>query len=328
MEEQELLVHNINALSDSIRRKNRALRSDISERDAFLETTFKPVVEPLKEISQKLTRSDENKENINPLIKNKVDDIMNDSTDAMNSEYEEETSDDVSNLEVEEEEEDEEKHEASESNSDKQNEKEVGGTSQPSSASRISMLSQDIGYKGELTKKYVLKMLHSTLPKRNYHVYGARLTDEGLMIGNSLIRIDNADNLTIKNKTFKGTPGLFELLFTKEPQGYTRKDLESFKTICKVTNAHKKGYDAASPVYRNKSIKYKNLIMKLFPPTKSGRGMDMKNSYNTNVIYYNDVNKLVNRMRLLYEAKEAGHTGVDNEIIALSSELRGRGYIM
>ncbi len=53
----------------------------------------------------------------------------------------------------------------------------------------------------------------------------------------------------------------------------------------------------------------------------------MKNLYETNIIYYNNVNKLVDRLRLLWESKQAGHSGLDNEIVAVTDELRKRGYI-
>lgn len=153
------------------------------------------------------------------------------------------------------------------------------------------------------------------------------------MIGNSKIIIDEHDNLNIGDKLYTGTPGLFELIFTNDPKQYTKKDLQNFKDILIMTNAHKKNYMSSLPIHKNTSVKYKSIIGKLFQshtystPSLSGRGLKMKNTNETNVIYYNNINKLINRMRLLYEAKEAGHTGVDNELVALIEELRSRGYI-
>ncbi|WP_143457381.1 hypothetical protein, partial [Klebsiella pneumoniae] len=112
-------------------------------------------------------------------------------------------------------------------------------------------------------------------------------------------------------------------MFKPTPEKYTHRDLNNFKRILELTSAHKKNYSKTSPVYRNKSNKYFQVISKLYPP-KRGKGMTMKNAYDTNVIYYNDVNKLVDRMRLLYEARQAGHTGVKNEMVALEQELRRR----
>lgn len=316
MEKQERLTKQIKELSDSIKRKTQALKSDISEQEAYLESTFKPVVGPLQEISKKLTASDIEREELLPKAKS-------------NYVKEEEEDDDEEGEEEEIESENEELSEGMETEAET-------SLLQPHTPSRLSLIGRDIREKGLLTRKYVLKMLHSSAPKRKYHVFGARLEDEGLMIGNSKLTIDESDNLQIDNKMFKGTPGLFELIFTSDPKKYTTKDLQTYKNILLATNAHKKNYMESLPVHKNTSIKYKKIVSKLFPTRKysltssspMGQGLKMRSAYDTNIIYYNDVNKLVNRMRLLYEAKEAGHSGVDNEIIALTDELRKSGYIL
>lgn len=312
MEKQEMLTKQIKELSDSIRKKTRALKSDISERDAFLETTFKPVVGPLKEISKKLLAPELDNVQIMPKVQQG---------------------------EIKEEEEEEEQESETESDNtfsdsiETMPETEIS-LGEPYTPSRLSLIGRDIRDKGLLTRKYVLKMLHSSAPKRKFHVFGARLDDEGLMIGNSKLTIDEFDNLHINDKLYAGTPGLFELIFTNDPKHYTKKDLQTFKEILILTNAHKKNYISSLPLHKNTSIKYKSVISKLFQtrthstPSQSGQGLKLKNVNNTNVIYYNNINKLIKRMRLLYEAKEAGHTGVDNELIALIEELRSRGYIM
>ncbi|WP_185964903.1 hypothetical protein, partial [Klebsiella pneumoniae] len=195
-------------------------------------------------------------------------------------------------------------------------------------ASNLSLLGRDIASKGVLTRKYVMKMLQSQPSNRKYHTYGARLEKDGLKIGNSDLVIDDADELTVRGRKFKGTPGLLELIFKSNPEKYHLRDLNTFKRILEMTNAHKKNYSKTSPVHRNSSNKYVKVISKLFPSNRAkGKGMAIKDAYDTNVIYYNDINKLVERMRLLYEAKQAGHTGVNNEMVALKQELRQRRYI-
>lgn len=301
MDEQEKLTKQIKELSDSIKKKTQALKTNISEREAFLESTFKPVVGPLKEISKKLTTPEIENEEIMPKIKSDetIMDQQIESDSDMSDSMETETS-----------------------------------LIEPYTPSRLSLVGRDIRQKGLLTRKYVVKMLHSTVPKRKYHVFGARLDDEeGLVIGNSKVSIDESDNLLINNNLFKGTPGLFELLFTTDPKKYTSNDLQIYKQILLLTNAHKKNYMNDLPIHQNTSVKYKKIISKLFPQkttsisSPSGKGLNLKSAYDTNIVYYNDVNKLVNRLRLLYEAKEAGHTGVDSEIKALTKELQTNGYI-
>lgn len=95
--------------------------------------------------------------------------------------------------------------------------------------SEISKLGMDIVSKGELGRKYLLKMLHSAHNNRKYHVYGARLEGNGLMIGNNKLDIDEFDNILVGNKKYKGTPGLFELIFKNKPEKYNNRDLVCLK---------------------------------------------------------------------------------------------------
>lgn len=342
MANQEKLLKEIKLLSDSIRQKNRALKLGIAEREKFLETTFKPITDPLKKITQNVEKPFEG-DVITPISK-----------------YEEESQDEdggyqqlpTTEGESEDMEETEEASKEMEEYSTAEEEEEE--STHPSNLSKLGI---DIVSKGTLGRKYLLKMLHSTTANRNYHNYGARVEDDGLMIGDSKLDIDENDHIIIGGKTYKSTPGLFELIFKNKPGKYTKKDLILFKNILEETNAHKKGYLKNKPVHRNRSIKYTSIIANIFPsqvkkksqikrralssaelnvlhkkrrttttPTSSGRGLS-KNLYDTNIIYYKDINKLVDRMRLLYEAKEAGHTGLENEWVALIDELRNRRII-
>ena len=334
MDNQEDLAEKIRFLSDSIRKKSRNLKLGIQEKERYLESTFKPVINPIKEISKKLDIQPKNN-GLNTLLQNDNNHVKEEEISFANNDDKDDVDD----------------NDNSSSNSltdgdiseDNYTENEnIEGESEPNdvdeepaqeiaenSISNVSALASDIGQKGILTRKYIMKMLEGKHPVRNCHVYGARVENKKIMIGNSVLSTNDNDNLTIKGKTYSGTPGLFELFFKTVPTKYTSKDLADFKKIIKATNAHRKGYTSLAPIYRNRSKKYEKIIVKLFPPrsSKSGRGLSMKNAYDTNIIYYNDINKLVDRMRLLHEAKQAGHTGLDNEIIALTQELRNRGYI-
>lgn len=44
-------------------------------------------------------------------------------------------------------------------------------------------------------------------------------------------------------------------------------------------------------------------------------------------IYWDDVNELVNRLRVLVSSKNAGHTSHDNEILSILEELREANII-
>jgi hypothetical protein len=357
---QEKLLKQIKSLSDSIRRKSRSLKLGISEREHMLESTFKPVTEPLKQLVKSIGKPATQLDGdvILPISKYERDDETETSEYPQDSE---ESEDGEKSEESEEEREEGVKPE--EELEEVLREKESGDLGKSEeyedlaiNPSNLSKLGTDIMFKGPLGRQYLLKMLHSSQANRKYHTYGARIDENGLMIGDNKIDVDKDDNILIGDNKYKGTKGLFELIFKNNPSKYTKKDLNLFKTILENTNAHRKGYSKNSPVHRNRSIKYESIISILFPsqqakaqikrralssaeinilhkkrkttePTSSGKGL-MKNLYKTNIIYYNDINQLVDRMRLLHEAREAGQTGLDNEWVALIDELRTRGVIV
>jgi hypothetical protein len=296
-------------------------------RNKYLEETFKPIVDPLNKINDKMTKSNELAQDVEEKDKNIFKQYKTSETDG--SEFESESFSRTSHSVDEEEEE-----EGGGSKTDLEEDKGETDNLEPSeSPTNISILSKEIGQKGPLSRKYILNLLHGAQKSSKYHVYGARLEKDGFRMGDSVLEIDDNDNITVKEQTFKGTAGLFELIFKASPKKYTKKDLNDFKNICIITNSHRKGYSNNTPIHRNRSEKYREVIAKLFSnirgkrPKAKGKGMSMKSVYDTNIIYYNNVNKLVDRMRLIYESIQAGHNGLDNEMIALTEELKGRGYI-
>jgi hypothetical protein len=353
MNNQEKLLKQIKSLSDSIRQKSRALKMGINEREQFLESTFKPVTDPLKKLVQTSKQPTTQFEGDNILPISKYEDMFPKHEETEGSEESEESEDFQVLDRGEGVKEGIKTEESSKEEGSEEEGREEEVTTNPSNLSKLGM---DIKFKGKLGRKYLLKMLHSTQANRNYHKYGARIEDNGLMVGDSELDIDQNDDIIVGGERYKGTTGLFELIFKDKPGKHTKRDLQLFKDILEKTNAHKKGYAKNLPIYRNNSIKYISIISNLFPskirkrqikrralssaeinilhkkrrttdPSTSGKGL-LKNLYKTNIIYYNDVNKLVDRMRLIHEAMEAGHTGLDNEWIALVDELRTRGIIV
>ncbi|KAE9522924.1 hypothetical protein AGLY_016683 [Aphis glycines] len=120
------------------------------------------------------------------------------------------------------------------------------------------------------------------------------------------------------------------LLFLKNPLVYTDNDLKIYKSILIQISAH---LTTGGLKIRNTTCKkYKNIISKLFPTSGGGGGggggggLSMKLQKN-NLVYWDNPNELVNRLRLLLASKSAGNTGVSNEIISIFEELREVGLI-
>lgn len=171
-----------------------------------------------------------------------------------------------------------------------------------------------------LPRKYIQDMYSDDDNKEFDHKYGIRLdTDiEALMIGDSRVNIDGNDIL-VKNRRYRGTQGLYELLFKKDPKHFTEEDITNYRNIVKKTNAHRRHYKSNGQVDGSKLKKYKKIIA----PLVIGKGVFMQASDNKiDYTHWNDVNELIDRLRLLLSSVSAGHTGHINEINSIIEELR------
>ncbi|KAE9530111.1 hypothetical protein AGLY_011573 [Aphis glycines] len=150
--------------------------------------------------------------------------------------------------------------------------------------------------------------------------YGPKINTNGNMyLGKKEIKlVDNT--LTIEDSSYPITPGLGNLIFSKSPKLYTSNDLKTYKSILNKTSAH---LTADGSKIKKGGNKYTDIIQNLFP---SGSGLSVKLQKH-NLVYWNDPNELVDRLRLLLASKAAGNTGVSNEILSIFEELREAGLI-
>lgn len=117
---------------------------------------------------------------------------------------------------------------------------------------------------------------------------------------------------------------------------YIPEDLDNYKKILQLTKAHKEKYGKGQKIIRT-GIKYITIISHLFPPTKTSKprhltvGHGLNKVVNTNssieYVYWDSINQLINRLRLLFSSKLSGNTSVNNEIVSIISELREAGII-
>ena len=59
---------------------------------------------------------------------------------------------------------------------------------------------------------------------------------------------------------YKGTTGLYELLFYKHPKGYTKIDLDNYMDILKRTNVYIRNNDPNEQVQGSTDVKYLTII--------------------------------------------------------------------
>jgi hypothetical protein len=100
--------------------------------------------------------------------------------------------------------------------------------------------------------------------------YGIRRDGKNLMIGNSNVFADEKGDITIGEKRFRSTKGLWELLTSKNVNRdlITNCDQKTYKRILKLTNAHLVGYQPGGDIQISRCSKYTKVISKLFPQTR------------------------------------------------------------
>src|SRR5678816_1193171 len=123
------------------------------------------------------------------------------------------------------------------------------------------------------------------------------------------------------NETYKGTPGLWELMTMKEPNEsiYDDKDLNDYGEILHETNAMSQPNNPNRPKSSG-SDKYKKIVKTIWEAKKgkpsTGEGV---------VVIPQDPNALVKMLSLRIASFQAGNTGVRNEIVGICDELLRQG---
>lgn len=170
--------------------------------------------------------------------------------------------------------------------------------------------------------------------------FGLRTERGKLMLGSKTTYL-NDEELVICGEKYSLTPGLHELLFKKLPDlnEITEYDRQLYKTLLLKTNAHRRDFDPNKPIKSNKGMKYLRIIKPLFKLTKQRTVSDEIFKYGTGLptmkkvkkdvsyVFWDDPNELVERLKLLIASRDAGNTGLDNEIISIIEELQEAGLV-
>lgn len=162
------------------------------------------------------------------------------------------------------------------------------------------------------------------------------------MIGNSEIQFDaptkkiilynqkvneDTNEVTVDEHRFAGTKGLYALLFKSKPnrKDYEPNDMRNYRKILLLSNMSEWKFHPNN--LGSSKEKYFDLILPLLDPDykvqqHKGGTLVSYNEKPIEYVYWNDINELVSRLRLLYASKLAGNTSNDNEIEAIIEELR------
>ena len=326
LNELSVLKNDIKKLRDSIRQKHRELSHDVIDEEEQFKKQFKPITESLKQLKEQ------------PFINIKQEKIIK------NEEEEEEEYDDDSYLSSSDLDTSSNLHHGKDSSI-------LDNTISSREASFREMIDNSFqkAANKSIIDTYIDNFMRSTDKPNSYGVHFNPVINKW-QIGDKVVNFDNKHRVIIvdgKNK-FTLTHGLLELIFKAVPDTtiYKSKDLKNYKNILELTGVH---LDSWGRVKRNTSFKYAQIIKKLFPPkidlpltpippsaSISGMGgvlEDMQiemspEKRRKDYVYWDNPNELCERLELLVNSKQAGHTGHDAEIMSIVEELREIGVII
>jgi hypothetical protein len=259
MAEYSSVLNEIIKAKENIKRKFNLLKNDEADTQSLVEHTFKPLIEPLTEISQKT-------EKYKPKIEKEYSKV-------------------------------------------------------PIEEDSIIENSLSIDQKPNNESKFKNWFESNDRDK----IYGpSKIIDrDHILLGNKEIQLNEENILRFDDHSYTLTSGLEQLLFSKNPKLYTHQDLKSYKQILIQTSAH---LTADGSRIRKGGTKYETIIGNLF---LTGEGMKYGGLklQKHNLVYWNDPNELVDRLRLLLASQAAGNTSVSNEILSIFEELYEAGII-
>lgn len=298
------LLENIAKMRKIIRKKHQALKTGKMHEENILLETFKPITDPLEQISMKIKTDKEDGKRIESVVEENVktpipfehmkkDETVISSTPRTSRQRRTLKRAQLQNLE-------DESFTLSDSKS-------------PSASNSI-----------HLHKSLNDIFGNPISPKELDTKYGIRYDAEtdSFKIGNAQVSIDD-DILRFEDKTYHLTPGLYNLIVLRDPKShmYTKDDLKVYGEILSYTNAYRRKYKPNHQIQAGRSKKYKNIIKNLIT-YRSGTSLMKLPKENTDYIYWDDPNELVDRLRLLIASQQAGHTSHNNEIISIIEELK------
>lgn len=328
--------------AEAVKRKLKMMRDMTCENEQFLETVLKPLTNPLNQMAGQsgINVKMKSESDISPQYHStpkKIKLSMNDTKPTsshdetvfelnrhcQNEDKQELEKKDDKNLEKDE----EHKSDLSDKNESDNNEV-YGDTSDDDTFESVSSLDRNFSSPLSFSAKEF-----EDVP------YGVRLERGKLMLGKQRVYVSDKA-ITVNASTYEKTKGLMQLLFEKLPNLdlITEKDIEHYKFILNQTNAHRRDFDSKKPIKSNRGAKYLQIIKPLFKLDRNhdstenltvGKGLGLLKKVKPNIdyVYWDDPNELVDRLKLLIASREAGNTGLDNEIISIIEELQENGII-
>ena len=151
--------------------------------------------------------------------------------------------------------------------------------------------------------------------------FGIYEKEEGnYWIGDKKVKIYDNDIKIEDGEIFEGTPGLWELLISKNPRPrhYTDDDYENYERLMLKTNPFHRENDPTRPK-SSRSKKWKLLLSPIWLNREEYEGEGV-------VVIPRDPDALLERLDLLLTSQKVGHTGVRNMQVSICDELKGKAF--
>ena len=176
---------------------------------------------------------------------------------------------------------------------------------------------EDAQYIGDIASKYLNKFATKDEADRTFGLYDK---NKKFYIGNKLaIIVDN--DLIVGKDEYEGTPGLWELIVSKEPEDFSNDDYQNYAKLMVKSNALRAGNNPESRKPKSsKGYKWKNILKGIWENRSKYEGEGV-------TVIPSDPNALLERLDLLLATQAAGHTGVGNELTSICDELKRQGVI-
>ena len=151
--------------------------------------------------------------------------------------------------------------------------------------------------------------------------YGLRNKDGKFYIGNKKVDIKE-NNIEVKDgKEYEGTPGLWELIVSKEPKDFTKEDNKNYANLMVETNSLYRDNNPENKCPKSsKGYNWNTMLKDIWVNRKGYEGSGV-------IVIPSNPNALLERLDLLLASQEAGHTGVRNEMVSICDELKRQGVL-
>ena len=170
---------------------------------------------------------------------------------------------------------------------------------------------------GDIAERYLRKFTTKTEADKTYGLYDRK---GNFYMGNKPVVIKE-NNFVVEDEEYEGTPGLWELIVSKEPKGFTNEEYNNYAKLMVKTNALHVDYNPGKKKPKSKrSYKWTNILSDIWYNQKKYEGKGV-------IVIPSDPNTLLERLDLLLASQEAGHTGVGNELVSICDELKRQGVL-